>query len=139
MDNRLVAAAAVVLVAGVAGCSAPPAATGGTTAKVSINGESVGGQSAVSCTQTGWSWIIKSSDEAKGFVANIGTGDKVAAQSVSFRDVGGFTGTFWEGNLGEADVKITDDRFTITGSANGSFTETPLDAVTADFRIEANC
>ena len=43
MDNRLVAAAAVMLVVGAAGCSSQPAALGGTTAKVTINGQGTGG------------------------------------------------------------------------------------------------
>ncbi|RAV11634.1 hypothetical protein DQP55_13470 [Mycolicibacterium sp. GF69] len=139
MDNRLVAAAAVVLVAGAAGCSTPPAALGGTTAKVTINGQSTGGPHAVRCTQSGWLWTIETPDDAKGFTANIDTGDKVAVESVTFHDFGGFTGNFWQGNIGEAEVKSTGGKFTISGSADGSFTDNPSNAVTATFRIEADC
>ncbi|MEO3759339.1 lipoprotein LpqH [Mycobacterium sp. B14F4] len=139
MDNRLVAVTAAVLLTGVAGCSTPPAALGGTTAKVTINGKSTGGPHPVRCTQSGWSWRIETPDRAKGFTADIGTGDKVVVQSVDFRDLGGFTGTFWQGNLGEAEVNSTGGRYTITGSADGSFTDNPSNEVTATFRIEANC
>lgn len=139
MDNRLVAAAAVMLVAGAAGCSTPPAALGGTTAKVTINGESTGGPHAVSCNQSGWLWTIETPDQKKGFTANIDTGDKVTVEAVTFNDFGGFTGNFWKGNIGEAEVKGTGGKFTITGSADGSFTDNPSNAVTATFRIEANC
>ncbi len=128
MDNRLVVATAVVLVAGVAGCSSPPEALGGTTAKVTINGQSAGDNTAVVCTQTGWLWQIESKDKAKGFVAALNTGEEVTVQSVAFNDFGGFSGT--EGTGG---------KFTITGSADGSFTDNPSNAVTATFRIEANC
>jgi ipoprotein LpqH len=139
MDNRLVAAAAVALVAVAAGCSSPPAALGGTTAKVTINGESAGDAHPVTCTQTGWMWMIKTTDEAKGFTAALDTGDEVTVQSVDFRDVGGFSGTFWRDNIGEAEVQGIGGTYTITGSADGAFTDNPSNAVTATFRIEANC
>jgi hypothetical protein len=139
MDNRLVAAAAAALVLGVAGCSTPPAALGGTTAKVTINGQSTGDPHPVVCTQTGWLWHIETPDQAKGFVAAVDTGDQVTVQSVDFRDFGGFTGTFWNGNIGEAEVTADGGKFTITGSADGSFTDNPSNAVTATFRIEASC
>ena len=139
MDNRLVAVAAVALVVAAAGCSTPPAALGGTTAKVTINGQSTGGPHPIRCTQSGWSWRIATPDEQKGFTADLGTGDEVVAQSVDFRDFGGFTGTYWKGNLGEAEVTSMGGRYTITGSADGSFTDNPSNEVTATFRIEATC
>ena len=140
MDNRLVAVAAAVLLAGgVAGCSSAPSALGGTTAKVTINGQSTGGPHAVRCSQTGWMWIIETPDQAKGFQAVVDTGDTVTAQSVDFRDFGGFTGTYWKGNIGDAQVKSAGGTYTIDGSADGSFTDNPSNAVTATFRIEAAC
>ena len=139
MDNRLVAAGAIALAAAAAGCSAPPAALGGTTAKVTINGQSTGDAHAVVCSQTGWMWNIKTPGEPRGFTAFLDTGDGVKVQSVDFRDFGGFTGTFWEGRIGKAEVTGDGGTFTITGSADGAFTDNPSDAVTATFRIEANC
>jgi ipoprotein LpqH len=139
MDNRCVATVAVVLAAAAAGCSSPPAALGGTTAKVTINGQSTGDAHAVTCTQTGWMWNIKTPDDAKGFTAFLDTGDEVTVQSVDFRDFGGFTGTFWEGGLGKAEVTGVGGKYTITGSADGSFADNPSNDVTATFRIEANC
>lgn len=139
MDNRLVAAAAVVLIAGAAGCAAQPAALGSTTAKVIINGESAGDAHPVTCSQTGWAWIIETPEGEKGFTAGIDTGDTVTVQSVEFRDIGGFTGTFWNGSIGEAEVTSEGGTFIISGSADGSFTDNPSNAVTATFRIEANC
>lgn len=139
MDNRLVATVAVALVAAAAGCSSPPAALGGTTAKVTINGQSTGDAHDVTCTQTGWMWNIKTPDDAKGFTVFLDTGDEVKVRSVDFRDFGGFTGTFLEGRLGKADVTGVGGKYTITGSADGSFTDNPSNAVTATFRIEAHC
>jgi hypothetical protein len=139
MDTRLVAAASVVLVAAAAGCSTPPAALGGTTAKVTINGQNTGGPHAVQCSQSGWTWRIKTPGEAKGFTADLGTGEKVTVRAVDFRDFGGFTGTFWQGKLGDAEVTSGGGKFTITGSADGSFADNPSNDVTATFRIEATC
>ncbi len=139
MDNRFVAAAALVLVAAAAGCSSPEPALGGTTAKVTINGQSTGGAHPVVCTQTGWLWQIQTPDHAKGFIAALDTGDDVSVQSVTFSDFGGFSGTYWKGNIGEAEVTGTGGKFTITGSAHGNFTDNPSNAVSTTFRIEANC
>ncbi|MGV0850318.1 lipoprotein LpqH [Mycolicibacterium phlei] len=138
MDSRLVAAAAALLAVG-AGCAAQPAALGGTTAKVTINGESTGGPHPVTCSQSGWLWTIQSLDENKGFTVDLDTGDGVVVQAVTFQDVGGFTGNFWRDNIGEAEVDTDNGTFTISGSADGSFTDNPSNSVSATFRIEANC
>jgi ipoprotein LpqH len=139
MDNRLVAVTAAVLLVGAAGCSSPPSALGGTTAKVTINGQSTGGPHPVRCSQTGWSWTIETPDETKSLKAVVDTGDTVTVQSVDFRDFGGFTGSYWSDNIGDAEVTAVGGKYTINGSADGSFTDNPSNAVTATFRIEANC
>ena len=139
MDNRLVVAGVIALAAAATGCSTAPAALGSTTAKVTINGQSTGDAHAVTCTQTGWMWNIKTPGEPKGFTAFLDTNGEVSVQSVDFRDFGGFTGTFWQGRIGEAEVTGDGGKFTISGSADGSFTDNPSNAVTATFRIEANC
>ncbi|SEH77715.1 lipoprotein antigen [Mycolicibacterium rutilum] len=139
MNTRLVAAATVLLAAGAAGCSAPPAALGGTTAKVTINGKSTGDPHPVRCSQSGWLWTIETPDQGKGFSADLDTGDAVTVRAVTFSDFAGFTGNFWRDNIGEAEVTGNGGKFTITGSADGSFADNPSNAVTATFRIEANC
>jgi lipoprotein LpqH len=139
MENRLIAVAVGVLVVGAVGCAAQPQALGSTTAKVTINGQSTGGPHAVRCSQTGWMWIIETPDEAKGFKAVFDTGDTVKAQSVDFHDFGGFTGSYWNGNIGDAEVSSSGGKFTINGTADGAFTDNPSNPVTATFRIEAAC
>jgi ipoprotein LpqH len=139
MDNRLVATVAVGLAAAAAGCSPPPAALGATTAKVTIDGKSTGDAHTVVCSQTGWMWNIKTPGEPTRLTAFLNTDGEVSVQSVDFRDLGGFTGTFWQGRVGEAEVTGHGGKFTITGSADGSFKDNPSNAVTATFRIEANC
>ena len=138
MKTRLIAVAAV-LVAGVAGCASQPPALGSTTAKVTIDGNDTGGLHAVNCSQTGWSWIIETPDKAKGFTAVVDTGGNLTAQRVDFRDLAGFTGSYWTDHIGNAEVSSKGGKYTITGSADGSFTPTPSKAATVTFRIEANC
>ena len=140
MDNRLVATVAVTLAAAAAGCSAPPAALGGTTAKVTIDGKSTGDMHAVVCSQTGWMWNIKTPGDPTALNAFLNTeGGDVTVQSVDFRDFAGFTGVFWDGRVGKAEVTGQGGKFTIEGSADGSFKDNPSNAVTASFRIEASC
>jgi ipoprotein LpqH len=140
MDNRLVAAAAVALAIVAAGCSTPSPALGGTAAKVTLNGKSTGDAHAVVCSQTGWMWNIKTPGDPAGLTAFLNTdGGDVTVQSVDFRDFAGFTGVFWNGRVGKAEVTGQGGKFTIDGSADGSFKDNPSNAVTATFHIEANC
>jgi ipoprotein LpqH len=139
METRHIAVAAAVLVAGLAGCSSQPAALGGTTAKVTIDGKDTGNPHNVRCSQTGWAWTIETPDKTKGFTAVLDTGDTVSAKSVDFHDFGGFTGSYWVDKIGKAEVSGVGGKYTITGSADGSFTDNPSNAVTTTFRIEASC
>ena len=139
METRHIAVAAAVLVAGLAGCSSPAPALGGTTAKVTIDGKDTGNPHAVRCSQTGWAWTIETPDKTKGFTAVLDTGDTVSAKSVDFHDFGGFTGSYWADKIGKAEVSGVGGKYTITGSAAGSFTDNPSNAVTTTFRIEASC
>ena len=70
--------------------------------------------------------------------AVLDTGDKVAVKSVDFRDFAGFSGTSW-GDIGKSEVTGVGGKYTITGSADGNFTDNPSKEVTATFRIEAHC
>jgi hypothetical protein len=84
-------------------------------------------------------WNIKTPGEPTKLTAFLHTDGDVSVQSVDFRDLGGFTGAFWEGRIGEAEVTGQGGKFTISGSADGSFKDNPSNAVTATFRIEASC
>jgi lipoprotein LpqH len=139
METRHIAVAAAVLVAGLAGCSSQPAALGGTTAKVTIDGKDTGNPHNVRCSQTGWAWTIETPDKTNGFTAVLDTGDTVSAKSVDFHDFGGFTGSYWADKIGKAEVSGVGGKYTITGSADGSYTDNPSNAVTTTFRIEASC
>ncbi len=138
MQTRHIAVTAAVLAMGLAGCGGQPPALGGTTAKVTIDGKDTGNPHPVTCSQTGWAWTIETPDKPKSFTAVIDTGDKLTAKSVDFHDFGGFTGTYW-GDIGKAEVTGAGGEYTITGSADGNYTDDPSKEVTATFRIEASC
>jgi hypothetical protein len=86
----------------------------------------------------GWAWTIETPDKAKGFTAVLNTGGDVTVKSVDFRDFAGFSGTSW-GDIGKAEATGVGGKYTITGSADGNFTDNPSKEVTATFRIEAHC
>jgi hypothetical protein len=138
MQTRHIAVAAAVLAVGLAGCGGQPPALGSTTANVSIDGKDTGNPHAVNCSQTGWMWTIETPDKAKGFTAVLGTGADVTVKSVDFRDFAGFSGISW-GDIGKSEVTSVGGKFTITGSADGNFTDNASKEVSATFRIEAHC
>lgn len=148
MQNRfvVVAGAACCAVAGIAGCSSPPAyspqppgSLPPATAQVTVNGQSAGTTRALQCTQDSWIHTIKTGDEKSGVTAVIDTGGTINATSVVITDVGDFTGGVWENNMGKAEAAIIGTTFRVNGTARGSTTANPNQQTTASFEIRANC
>ena len=139
MKRRITAAAVFLLAAGVAGCSSPPAALSTHDARVIINGKATNALQPVSCSQTGQSWTIQTTDKEPGFTATIQLGDEVTAQAVDIRNLGNFTGTYWDDNLGKAQAKVSQGRFNVSGEAEGFFVDKPNHRVTATFDITTDC
>ncbi len=138
MKRRFLVAAAA-LVTAVAGCSSPPAALGNHDAKVMINGKATNALQPVTCNQTGQSWTIKTVDKDPGFTATIQLGDEVKAQTVEIRNLGNFTGTYWDDNLGKAQARVSPGKFSISGEAQGAFADKPNQSATATFDITTTC
>jgi ipoprotein LpqH len=139
MKRRYLAAAALLVVVGVAGCSSPPAALGNRDAKVIINGKATNSLQPVTCTQTGQSFTIETLDKEPGFTATIQLGDTVTAQAVDIRNLGNFTGTYWNDNLGKASAQVNQGKFTVRGEAQGAFADKPNQTTTASFDISTTC
>jgi ipoprotein LpqH len=129
-------AGAVSLGAAIVACSSPQELTS-PDARVVINGQ--GDNYQVTCSQSGRQWTIETLEEDPGFRATIDTGEGVTAEAVDIRNIGGFTGTFWEGNIGQAEAKVGQGKFTINGEGEGSFADKPNRKVSATFDITANC
>lgn len=139
MKRRLPAAAALLVAVGVAGCSTPADALGSHDAKVIINGKATNALQPVTCFQTGEAWTIETLDKEPGFTATIQLGDDVKAQVVDIRNLGNFTGTYWDDNLGKAQAKVSQGKFTVSGEAQGAFADKPNQSTTATFDITTEC
>ncbi len=139
MKRRFTAAAVFLVAVGLAGCSSPPAALGTHDARVIINGKATNALQPVTCSQTGRSWTIETLDKEPGFTATIALGDEVTAETVDIRNLGNFTGTYWDDNLGKAQAKVGQGKFNVSGEAEGAFADKPNHRVTATFDITTDC
>ena len=139
MKRRFPAAVALLVAAAVAGCSTPPAALGTHEAKVIINGEATNALQPITCSQNGQSWTIETVDKEPGFTATIKLGDTITAEAVDIRNLGNFTGTYWDDNLGKASAKVNEGKFTVSGEAKGAFVDKPNQSTTATFDISTGC
>jgi hypothetical protein len=80
-------------------------------------------------------------DERGGLVEAVVlvSGERVIPQWVKIRNVDGFTGSFWEGGVGDAHAELGKTAYTIAGSAYGIKSSNPNKVVTTDFKIIAEC
>ena len=60
------------------------------------------------------------------------SGDRAIPQWVKIRNIDGFTGSFWQGGVGDAHADVTNSAYTISGSAYGINSSNPNKAVTTD-------
>jgi lipoprotein LpqH len=58
---------------------------------------------------------------------------------VQIRDLEGFTGSYWQGTVGEGKATVEGDKITIIGTAEGSFADNPAGEANATYRIETSC
>lgn len=153
MDNRIVAvAAAAVIAAGtVAGCSSGEPETGDTpraagtlapgTGQATVGGKGTGVTDDMFCQQTGWSHAINIGDDKSSVKAIVSSAkDQWSVESVVINNVGGFSGSYWSGLVGDAEVKyVGKSTFTVTGTATGVNTDNPTQTADGKFEIKANC
>ena len=84
-------------------------------------------------------WTIETLDKEPGFTATINLGDTVTAETVNIRNLGNFTGTYWDDNLGKAQAKVSSGKFNVSGEAQGAFADKPNQSTTATFDITTDC
>ncbi len=140
MHNRLVARAAVALglVATIAGCGAAETIPR-RAARLTIDGNTHTTRPPACSQDQGYRTIdIRDHDGGVEAVVLL-SGERVIPQWVKIRNVGGFTGSFWEGGVGDAHVDLAQNTYTITGSAYGINNSNPNKVVTTDFKISAEC
>jgi hypothetical protein len=134
--NRLTAIAFVV--AGVAGC-AQAQTTPLKAARLTIDGAThTTRPPACSQIQSYRTIDIRDHDGQVEAVVLL-SGYRAIPQWVKIRNIDGFTGSFWEGGVGDAHVDLTNSAYTITGSAYGINSSNPNKVITTDFKITAEC
>ncbi|CAM4324685.1 hypothetical protein MB901379_02563 [Mycobacterium basiliense] len=140
MQNRSLAVAGVALVVG-AGVSA----CGGTqtvprpAAHVTIDGYTHVARPAACSQEQSYRTINIPDRDGELQATVLLSGERVIPQWVRIRNVDGFTGSFWQGGVGQAHVDLSRGRYTIIGSAYGINTSNPNKVVTTDFKIVADC
>lgn len=139
MQNRLFAIAFVLFAgAAVAGCGQAQT-TPRKAAHVTIDGATHTARPAA-CSQIQSYRTLDIGDEHGHVEATVLlSGYRVMPQWVKIRNIGGFTGSFWQGGVGDARADVTDRAYTITGSAYGISNSNPNKVITTDFKITAEC
>ena len=140
MQNRLltVGLAMAAVVVSVAGCGAAQTVPR-RAARLTIDG-ATHTSSPPACRQDQRYRTITIRDHDGGVEAVVlFSGYRAMPQWVKIRDVSGFTGSFWQGGVGDARVDVTNDAFTITGRAYGINSANPNKVVNTDFKIVAEC
>lgn len=147
VKNRVwaITGAAVVL-ATTAGCSSDsdqeplaPGALQPGTASITVNDRQLDDITSVSCTAAGPLMTITTGTEQSGSTSVVSNAEGLAAQSVYLRDLGGFTGSYNLGLGGDAEVEMTGNTYSITGSADGFATDNPSFRTQGTFEIKAAC
>ncbi|MEZ0350305.1 lipoprotein LpqH [Mycobacterium sp. pR1184] len=138
-DRIVVAAAAVLAVAGLGACTSRPATQISSSASVTVNGEDANFH-VVQCGQVQWTRTIDIGGKFAGAKIIIDEGAQPpSAESVRIQNLGGFTGMYARGDGPRADMSMSGDKFTITGTANGFKTDKPNEATSATFKIIVTC
>ena len=139
MRHRLPAIVLVLIACiGVAGCGTAPTIPR-KAARLILDGATHTTRPP-SCSQNQQYRTIDIKDHNGGVEAVVLTsGYRVIPEWVKIRDVDGFTGSFWEGGVGAAHADITNDAYTISGSAYGINRSNPDKVVTTEFKIIAEC
>jgi len=109
------------------------------TASVTVNGTDAK-INVVNCKQQEWYRTIDIGGDFAG--ATVVIDERVqplTALSVRIQNLGGFTGMYSKDDGGKADMSFSGDKFTITGTANGSSADKPTEPMSADFKIIATC
>ncbi|WP_068177119.1 lipoprotein LpqH [Mycobacterium sp. UM_CSW] len=139
MRNRWIAAVLVLIAgAGVAGCGQPQTVPR-KAARVTVGGATQTTRPAA-CHQTQSYRTLDIADHDAHVEAVVMlSGYRAIPQWVKIRNFGGFTGSFWQGGVGDAHADLTNNAYTITGSAYGISSSDPNKTVTTDFKIIAEC
>ncbi len=92
------------------------------------------------CTGEQWSWLIDGSQGDHSVNAAVARSEQGAvAQWVKVRDIGGFTGSYWNNGVGKATATANGTTFTIRGELYGVNAQQPNVPATEPFHLVAQC
>ncbi len=139
MRNRIVAAVAALIVALLGACTSRPSTQIASTASVTVNGNDRNFH-IVKCGQRDWSRTIEIGGNFAGAKLVIDESAQPATvESVHIQNLGGFSGMYSRGDGGSADMSMTGDKFTVSGTANGYRTDKPGEPADATYKISVSC
>jgi hypothetical protein len=140
VQTRLVAKAgiALVAVATIAGC-AEAETIPRKAARLTIDGNSHSTRPPACSQDQSYRTIDIREHDGRVEAVVLLSGDRVIPQWVKIRNIDGFTGSAWQGGVGDAHVDLAKNTYTITGSAYGINGNNPNKVVTEDFKITAEC
>ncbi|OJZ72164.1 hypothetical protein BRW65_16875 [Mycobacterium paraffinicum] len=139
LDRSVARVAAALAVALLAGCASRPPAQISSTASVTVDGNDRAFH-IVKCGQLQWTRTIDIGGNFAGAKVVIDENAQPAtAESVRIQNLGGFSGMYSRGDGGNADLSVTGDKFTLSGTANGYKTDKPGEPATATFKIVVTC
>ena len=141
MRDRWASATAATLVAigCLTGCSQQPQVVSAASANVTID-HSTKTVDSVSCNQYEWWTVIDVGDQIHGAEAAVElSGEAATAKWVKFHDFDGFTGSAWEGGVGNTIATVAGSTYTFTGDVFGYGPTNPNKPDTKSFSIVAYC
>ena len=136
MRRGLVAVA--IVVAGIAGCANAPT-TPRAAAHLTIDGATHTTRPAQCSQLQGYRTIDIRDHDSQVEAVVLLSGYRAIPEWVKIRNFGGFTGSFWQGGVGDAHVDLSNSSYTITGSVYGINTSNPNKVITTDFKLTADC
>lgn len=139
MDARRVAV--IVVAAALTGCGADSerSATVERQARITVGGHTVT-TTSFHCTQSGGSWLFDARDGGGTVDAAVRTtADGAEGQWVKVRGVGGFTGSYWTGGVGDATASVDGTTFTVAGTLYGAASPEQNTPSTERFHLVAEC
>ena len=138
MPNRIAVAAAIAVLS-LGACTSRPPTQLSSTASVTVNSVTKD-LHVVKCSQMDWTRTLDIGSNFAGAKVIIDEhAQQPIAESVHIQNLGGFTGMYSRGGDANADTSMNDDKFTITGTANGYKVDKPNEPASATFKITVRC
>lgn len=135
---------AMMVVGGAVGCTSGPApvklqpgALPPGTARLSVDGKDTE-SAAVQCLTVESVTMIATGADTSGATVMVSNAEKPVVESVTIRNLNGFTGSYNLGLDGKATVAMTGRTYDISGTVRG-YGEAAIEPTTAPFGIKVSC